>query len=161
MVLKYIQKAPRQVSSQTDNVWSSIDPRTTKSGLSEAKLLGTMVSKTEPVDHLKMTPIGSLSNFRSIGHRLTPHQSATSLSRQNQVYWRQDPKRLQNSDKRLWLVLFIAQESPHQISGHSEIVWPSFGLWRKIGSSARQSLRLPKKLKNLHPKLQGFSSSFL
>ncbi|MDL1267187.1 hypothetical protein PSU51_19990 [Yersinia pestis] len=34
------------------------------------------------MDHLKMTPIGSLSNFKSIGHRLTAHQTATSSSRQ-------------------------------------------------------------------------------
>ena len=148
MVSKYIQKAPRQVPSQTDNVWPSINPETAKSSLSAAKHLGTMISKTEPMDHLKITPIGSLSNFKSIGHRLTAHQSATSSSRQNQVYWWQDPKRLQNSDKSLWLVLFIAQEGSPQISGHSDIVWPSFNFWRKIGSSARQSLRLSQEIGN-------------
>ena len=86
------------------------------------QLLGTMVSKTNPMDHLKMTPIGSLSNFRSIGHRLTVYQRASSPSRQNQVYWREDPKWLQKSNKSLWLVLFIAQEASPQISGHSDIV---------------------------------------
>ena len=117
MVSKYLQKAPRQISSQTDTVWPSINSRTmksslpavktsdaathqtkhmssfymlpkgctsnlrsfrqrltrfwrseAKSSLSAAKLSGTMASKSELMDHLKMTPIGSQWNFRSIGH---------------------------------------------------------------------------------------------
>ena len=98
-----------------------------KLDLPEADLLGTMTSKSELMDFLKMTPISSLSNFRSIGHRLTVYQSAASSPRQNQVSWRRDPTQLQNSNKILWLVLSIAQEAPRQISGHSNIVWPSFG----------------------------------
>ena len=34
-----------------------------------------MAPKSELMDHLKMTPIGSLSNFRSIGHRMTVYQA--------------------------------------------------------------------------------------
>ena len=104
-----------------------------KSSLPAAKLPGTMAPKSELMDHLKMTPIGSPSNFRSIGHRMTVHQSSTSSARWNQVKHRRDPKRLQNSNKSPWLVLSNAQEASPQISGHSDIVWPSFNSWRKIG----------------------------
>ena len=70
-----------------------------------------MISELELADHLKMTPIGSLSNFMSIEHQLTVYQSAVSSSLQNQVYWRQDHTRLQNSNESLLLVLFIPQEA--------------------------------------------------
>ena len=36
-----------------------------------------MISKLELMDRLKMTPIGSLSNFRWIGHRMTVHRIST------------------------------------------------------------------------------------
>ena len=132
MVSEYLQKAQCQVSSQTNNVWPSINSQGAKSSLSAgrtteaiayqtkymggfnmlpkcyslsfrsfrqhltilwrseaklgllaAKLLGTMTSKSELINRLKMTPIGSPSNFKSIGHRLTVHLSAASSSRQN------------------------------------------------------------------------------
>ena len=104
-----------------------------KSSLSVAKLPGTMTSKSELMDRLKITSIGSLWNFRSFEHRLIVHQSASSSSRWNQVYWRQDPIRLQNSNKSPWLVLSTPQEASLQFSGHSDIVWLSFGFWWKIG----------------------------
>ena len=97
-----------------------------KSGLLAGELPGIMTFKSELMDRLRMTPIGSLSNFRSIGYRLTVHQSLTFSSRRNKVkHWR-DPKRLQNSNQSPWLVLSTAKKTPRQILGQTDIVWPSF-----------------------------------
>ena len=47
---------------------------------SQLRSLRTMISKSELMDRLKMISRGSLSNFRSIGHCLTIHQSTVSSS---------------------------------------------------------------------------------
>ena len=118
MVLKYFHGAKCKVSGHFNIILPDFDLLEAILGLLAVESLRIMIFRSKLIDHLKMVPRGSLSNFKSIGHRLTVHQSVASSSQQNQVYYRQDPTQLQNSNKSMCLVLFIAQEVSPKISSH-------------------------------------------
>ena len=62
MVSKYLQKAPRQISSQTDTVWPSINPRKAKSSLSVARTSDAATHQTKHMSSFYMLPKGCTSN---------------------------------------------------------------------------------------------------
>ena len=72
MVSKYLQKAPRQISSQTDTVWPSINPRKVKSLLSVARTSDSATHQTKHMSNFYMLQKGCTLNFRSFRRQLTP-----------------------------------------------------------------------------------------
>ena len=71
IVSKCLQKAPCQISSQTDIVWPSINSQTVKSSLFGARITDATTHQTKHVDRFYMLPKGYASNFRSFRQRLT------------------------------------------------------------------------------------------
>ena len=71
MVSKYLQKTPRQSSSQTDTVWPSINSRTAKSSLPAARTSDAATHQTKHMSSFCMLPKGCTSNFRSFRQHLT------------------------------------------------------------------------------------------
>lgn len=134
----------RSIRQHLTRLWRS----ETKLGLPTAEHFTTMTYKSELMDRLKMTPIGSLSNFSSIEHRLTIHQSAASCSRQNQVYWRRDPTRLQNSNKSQWLSYLLLRKLHLKFQVIPTSLDPVLASNRKSANSAQPSLELFQKIGN-------------
>ena len=71
MVSKYLQKASRRISSQTDTIWPAINSRMAKSSLSAARTSDAATHQTKHMSSFYMLPKGCTSNFRSFRRRLT------------------------------------------------------------------------------------------
>ena len=71
IVLKYLQKTPRQISSQTDTVWPFINSQMAKSRLSAARTTDAATHQTKHMGSFYMLPNGCMSNFRSFRQRMT------------------------------------------------------------------------------------------
>ena len=80
MVSKYLQKAPRQFSSQTDTVWPSINSRTAKSSFSAARTTEAITHQAKYMGSFYMLPKGCTSIFRSFRQRLTRHWRSETKS---------------------------------------------------------------------------------
>ena len=71
MVSKYLQKALRQILSQTDTLWPSINSRTAKSSLLAVRTTEAITHQTKHMSSFYMLPKGCTSIFRSFRRRLT------------------------------------------------------------------------------------------
>ena len=129
-----------------------------KLDLPVAEFSKTMISKSELTDHLRMTLIGSLSNFKSIEHQLTVHQSTTSP---------------------LNKIKSTGDETPHNFKTQIRVYGWSYLLFRRLhlkfhiiptsfdlvfasnGKSTKRSSAFLENQETFPSDLQDFSSSFL
>lgn len=105
-------------------------------------VLGNLFPKSEYTFCPKTLLGGLTSNFGSFQHHLAQKTKVVFLLRRNKPSPRQQPWRPCFFNRSPWMILKYFQDTPYQISSHSEIIWTNFSfLAKKTDPSYNKNLR--------------------